>query len=67
MALTGTLEPIELSAFVRPRGEAEEGVELLVRGARCAACLRKIETSLADLPGVTQARLNLTSGRLSVR
>jgi P-type Cu2+ transporter len=71
MALTGTLPgapaPADLSAFVRPKGEAEEGVELLVRGARCASCLRKIETGVAGLNGVSEARLNLTSGRLSVR
>lgn len=71
MALTQTLEqaptPEDLSAFVQPRGETEEGVELLVKGARCAACMRKIETGVAELPGVTEARLNLTSGRLSVR
>jgi Cu2+-exporting ATPase len=59
--------PADLSAFVRPEGEAEEGVELLVRGARCAGCLRKIEAGVQELPGVTFARLNLTSGRLSAR
>lgn len=37
-----------------------------MRGARCAGCLRKIETGVAALPGVAQARLNLTTGRLSV-
>jgi Cu2+-exporting ATPase len=70
VALTHALEPdarADLSAFVQPSGEGEEGVELLVRGARCAACLRKIETGVGAIPGVTQARLNLTSGRLSVR
>ena len=67
MALTDTLPGRDLSAFVSARGEAEEGVDLLVRGARCAACLRKIETGVGELDGVTQARLNLTSGRLAVR
>ena len=76
MALTEVLQAVpgpgpaheaDLSAFVRPRGETDEGVDLLVRGARCAACLRKIETGVAALDGVTQARLNLTTGRLAVR
>jgi Cu2+-exporting ATPase len=42
------------------------GLELLVRGARCAGCLRKIETGVAEIAGVTSARLNLSTGRLSV-
>lgn len=70
MALTSAYAPGEgadLSGFVRQDGEGEEGVDLLVRGARCAACLRKIETGVAAVPGVTRARLNLTTGRLSVR
>jgi Cu2+-exporting ATPase len=57
----------DLSAFV---GEAEAGggrIELLVRGARCAGCLSKIERGVRALPGVEEARLNLTTGKLSVR
>ncbi len=67
MALTESFPARDLSAFVISRGDAEEGVDLLVKGARCAACLRKIETGIGELPGITQARLNLTSGRLAVR
>jgi P-type Cu2+ transporter len=37
-----------------------------VRGARCAGCLSKIERGVASLKGVTSARLNLSTGRLSV-
>ena len=56
----------DLEAFVR-RDEAGRGrLELLVSGARCAACIRKIETAVADLPGVAGARLNLTTGKLAV-
>ena len=69
MALTAdaVAEPVDLAAFVRRDAEGEEGVELLVKGARCATCLRKIETGVAALPGVKSARLNLTTGRLTVR
>ena len=72
MALTGTLEAPppaapDLSLFLRRGDDAEDGVDLLVRGAHCAVCLRKIETGMAALEGVTQARLNLTTGRLSLR
>ncbi len=60
-------ELIDPSPFVRrtERGEAE--LELLVRGARCAGCIRKIEGGLAVLPGVASARLNLSTGKLAVR
>ena len=42
-------------------------IELLVKGARCAACLSKIERGIKALPGVEDARLNLTTGKLAVR
>lgn len=42
-------------------------LELLVRGARCQGCLRKIEQGAASVRGVTNARLNLSTGRLSVQ
>ncbi|MBI1340855.1 copper-translocating P-type ATPase [bacterium] len=41
-------------------------LELLITGARCAGCMRKIESAVGDLDGVSQARLNLTTGRLRV-
>jgi Cu2+-exporting ATPase len=68
VALTADLErPRDLSGFVERSALVDERLELLVKGARCAGCLRKIETGVAELPGVSHARLNLTSGRLSVR
>ncbi len=47
---------------VAPRGH----LDLLVPGARCAACMGKIERGLLALPEVTSARLNLTNRKLSV-
>jgi Cu2+-exporting ATPase len=38
----------------------------MVRGARCAGCLSKIETAVGHLPGVETARLNLSTGKLRV-
>lgn len=52
--------------FVRARGDALLSLELVVRGARCAACLGKIERGVSALSGVRAARLNLTTGKLSV-
>ena len=56
----------DLSGFVtHTPGEADR-LELLVRGARCAACMAKIEKAAAAVRGVEHARLNLSTGKLSV-
>jgi P-type Cu2+ transporter len=39
---------------------------LVVPGAHCAGCIAKIEKGLADLPGLVDSRLNITSKQLSV-
>ncbi|MEO0981435.1 MAG: heavy metal translocating P-type ATPase [Pseudomonadota bacterium] len=51
--------------FVRQRGGHNELI-LTVRGARCAGCLAKIEGGVRALPGVEEARLNLSNGRLRI-
>jgi Cu2+-exporting ATPase len=66
VALTYDLRGADLSAFLRPREDGGRSLELLVRGARCAGCLAKIEREVNALPGVTQARMNLTTGKLVV-
>ncbi len=67
MALTYDAGPgVDLSAFLRRKDDGGSSVELLVRGARCAGCLSKIEREVRALPGVAAVRLNLTSGKLSV-
>ena len=53
---------VDSPATIAPRGH----LDLLVPGARCAACMGKIERSLLALPDVTSARLNLTNRKLSV-
>lgn len=55
----------DLSAFVRVKNQ-QKTLSLSVRGAKCGGCLSKIETALRGLPGVTQARLNLSNGKLLV-
>jgi len=56
----------DLEAFVQ-RDDAGRGrLELLVSGARCAGCISKIEKAVRASPGVTAARLNLTTGKLAV-
>ncbi len=39
----------------------------IVETVSCPSCIRKIETGLAKLPGVTSARLNFTTHRLAVQ
>jgi Cu2+-exporting ATPase len=56
----------DFSAFLRPTEGGGRSIELLVKGARCAACLSKIEREVRTLPAVESARLNLTTGKLSV-
>ncbi|HTX49919.1 MAG TPA: heavy metal translocating P-type ATPase [Caulobacteraceae bacterium] len=57
----------DLSGFVAAAPEGGGRLDLLVRGARCAACLAKVEKAAASAPGVGDARLNLTTGKLTVR
>jgi len=56
----------DLSAFVAAAPKGKGRLELLVRGARCASCLSKVEHAAASAPGVETARLNLTTGKLTV-
>jgi len=56
----------DFSAFLAKGKDGRASLDLLVRGARCAGCLGKIERAVGELPGVESARLNLTSGKLSV-
>lgn len=56
----------DFSAFLRPAQDGGRSIDLLVKGARCAACLSKIEREVRALPAVAGARLNLTSGKLTV-
>ncbi len=53
------------SAFVTELA-GRRALDVMVRGARCAGCLSKIESGLTKLPGVSVARLNLSTGRLRV-
>lgn len=55
----------DLSAFVQT-GAGEQSLLLSIRGAKCGGCLAKIEHALLALPGVTSARLNLSTSKLKV-
>lgn len=57
---------IDPTPFIRNRAPGDSVAELMVRGARCGACIRKIEDGLGALEGVSEARLNLSTGRLRI-
>ncbi|CAN7557564.1 heavy metal translocating P-type ATPase [Phenylobacterium sp. LjRoot219] len=56
----------DFSAYLKGKASDRPTLDLLVKGARCAGCLAKIEREAQALPGVAHARLNLTSGKLTV-
>lgn len=56
---------IDPGPFVR-RTNGLARLDLAVFGAKCAGCIRKIEGAMNDLPDMQSARLNLSTGRLSL-
>ncbi len=54
------------SAFVRMEDDGFAHLDLLVRGARCAGCISKIEKGVNAIAGVKASQLNLSTGKLSV-
>ena len=59
-------EALDLSLFVERGDAGASHMTLAVEGVACAGCIRKIESGLARLPGVIDARLNFTERRLAV-
>lgn len=56
----------DFSAFVHRDAKGLATLDLLVKGARCAACMSKIEQTVCAMRGVAAARMNLTTGKLAV-
>ena len=54
---------LNVDAFVR-QSKGLNHLELDVRGAKCGGCISKIESAAKALPGVSLARLNLSTGRM---
>ena len=62
-------EPSDLpdpSAFVRDAGSGKLHLDLLVPGIHCAGCIARIEKALKSAPGVTHARVNMSTRRVGV-
>lgn len=58
---------IDPAPFVRRDAGGVSKLELAVKGMRCAGCIAKIERGVSALPGVEEARVNLSTAKLAVR
>lgn len=56
----------DYSAFVTAAADGSQQIHLMVDGLHCAACVWLIESALARQPGVTTARMNMTTHRLTL-
>jgi len=56
----------QASRKVAQPGEAQEHVVLAVENLNCGGCMRKIERSLHEAPGIASVRANLSAKRVSV-
>lgn len=64
---TADSQPVaDPAAFVRTDAKGEHNLAMFVDNLHCAACIRTIETALSGLPGVTRARVNMSTRRLVV-
>ncbi|WP_298959296.1 heavy metal translocating P-type ATPase [uncultured Roseibium sp.] len=61
-----TVHQRDWQAFVTPGKDGAVHMDLAVDGITCAACMGEIERGLRRLPGIRNARVNLTSQRLAV-
>jgi Cu2+-exporting ATPase len=57
---------VDLSQYVSKGADNTRTLELIVQGAHCAGCIRKIETGVSKFKSVQQVRMNLSTMRLKV-
>jgi Cu2+-exporting ATPase len=52
--------------LVKLNADGEKTLDVLISGVHCALCIQKIESTLKEQSHVTAARLNFSTGRLSM-
>lgn len=62
-----TQAPLSAAPFVTREEDGVSALHLVVGGMHCAGCIAKIERAVGALPHVTEARVNLSTGRLRAR
>ncbi|WP_353182574.1 cation-translocating P-type ATPase [Bosea sp. (in: a-proteobacteria)] len=63
----GSLSPDELRHAARSLGDGTARIELSLPAVHCGACIRTVEQGLSRLEGVTDARVNLSTRRVTIR
>lgn len=54
------------SAYVRKEADGIESLHLLVDGVHCGHCIQKVESGMRSQPGVVDARVNLSTRRMTL-
>jgi Cu2+-exporting ATPase len=57
--------PTDIALFVTEAADGAQRIDLHVPGVHCANCIRKVEGAVRALAGVTHARVNFTTRRLT--
>ncbi|MGI9433574.1 MAG: cation transporter, partial [Geminicoccaceae bacterium] len=63
---SGTPE-IDPQSYIQSTAGGSNTLHMMVDNVHCGGCMRKIERAVGQLSGVDDARLNLTTRRLTVR
>ena len=56
----------EVVGIEEEAGEGQQKTTVMVGGMTCAACVRRVENAISSVPGVTEAAVNLATGRATV-
>lgn len=65
LTVRGTIDT-GLAQWIHQTGENSQSIDLLVPTIHCGGCIKRIEDSYAALDGVTKARVNLSTKRLTL-
>ena len=58
-------EPSDVSAYVSVLADGRRSLLLMIEGIHCGGCVAKIERAARALPGIRDARVNMTTRRLT--